>query len=60
MDAEIVLRQQVVLVVPFQGSRGVVDEAIRLKRILDELGIERNVGQAVAVLDPTHQLRSAI
>lgn len=58
MDAKVGFRQQLVFVVPFQGGRCVLDEAIWLKRIRDELGVEWDVRQGVAVLDSANQLRS--
>ena len=56
IDAQIVLRQQLVFVVPLERGRGVVDESVGLERVGDEFGVEGNVGQTVAVLDTAHQL----
>ena len=50
-DAQVVLREQLILVVTLQARRVVVDKPGLLERIGDEFGIEGNVGQCVAVLD---------
>lgn len=54
--AEVVLRQYFVLVVALQRRGIVLDEAVILERIRDELQIERDVGKTVRVLDAANQL----
>ena len=47
---KVVLGQQLVLIVPLQPGWVVRDESLRVKRVGDELGVEGDVGQIVAIL----------
>lgn len=56
--SQIVLGQHFVAIIPLQRGRLVLDKPIILKRIRNELQIERNIRQGIAVLDPADQFGS--
>ena len=55
-DPQVVLGQQLVLVVSLETSGVVGDEALRVEGVSQELWIEGNVWQSVAVLDSADQV----
>merc|ERR1719264_2306702 len=55
-NTEVVLGQQLILVVPLQASGVVGDESLCVKWVGDELRVERNVRQVVAVLHPADKI----
>ncbi len=56
MNAQVVLRQQLVFVVPFEGGGRIVNKSVGFEWVGEELGVKRNVRECIAVLHPANQL----